>query len=170
MFWKSEMGKVIGASISAPPIYNIFLEVQMAKRKIKSQLGVSIIEFALVLPILLVILAGVIDISIMLYDKAVITNASREGARYGVVLRQPGYASSASIIEYTKTYCANNLITFATTPTSVVVTATPSVPNPQFGDTLNVTVSYTYTDLFLHNFINHLPQYTINSTTVMTYE
>ena len=45
------------------------------------QRGAAVVEFALILPILLILLVGTIDASLALYDKAVITNASREGAR-----------------------------------------------------------------------------------------
>lgn len=47
-----------------------------------SNRGVSAVEFALVLPLLLVILFGIIEFGLVLYNQAVITNASREGARY----------------------------------------------------------------------------------------
>jgi hypothetical protein len=55
--------------------------------KIASQKGAALVEFAIVLPILLVLLFGIIDFSILLYNKASITNASREGARAGIVFR-----------------------------------------------------------------------------------
>ncbi len=55
--------------------------------KIKSENGASAVEFALVLPLLLVLVFGIIEFSIFLYDKAVITNASREGAQAGDVAR-----------------------------------------------------------------------------------
>jgi Flp pilus assembly protein TadG len=59
------------------------------EKKCKSQKGAAVIEFALILPILLLLLLGTIDGSLALYDKAVITNASREGARAGIVARNP---------------------------------------------------------------------------------
>lgn len=128
------------------------------------------IEFALVLPILLLLVAGTIDVSILFYDKAVITNASREGARYGVAsFPVTGYPTSAQVIAYATAYCSNYLISFDNTAT-VTVTATPSSGSPALGDTLTVTVNYTYTDLLLHNFISHGQLYTLGSTTVMTYE
>lgn len=142
----------------------------MVPRKIKMQSGLSMIEFTLILPILLVLLVGIIDISVMLYDKAVITHASREGARYGVVLRTPTYASSASVIAYTQAYTTGKLITFTSTPSTPVILATPSVSVPQFGDQLTVSISYTFTDLLLHYFINHSPQYVLTSSTTMSYE
>ncbi|HKK00735.1 MAG TPA: TadE/TadG family type IV pilus assembly protein, partial [Desulfuromonadales bacterium] len=59
--------------------------------KRRHERGASAVEFALVLPLLLVILFGIIEFGFILYDKAMITNASREGARAGIVLYTPGY-------------------------------------------------------------------------------
>jgi len=50
-----------------------------------TQKGVVIVEFALILPLFVVLTFGVIEFSLMIYDKAIITNASREAARSGIV-------------------------------------------------------------------------------------
>lgn len=138
--------------------------------RLKKERANALLEFAFVLPVLLLLIIGTVELSILFYDKAVITNASREGARYGIALRTPSYPTASQIIAYTQSYCQNHLITFSTTPTDVNVTVTASSPSPKFGDTLTVVVRYTYTDLVLHNFINHGNQYTLTATSVMTYE
>jgi Flp pilus assembly protein TadG len=43
------------------------------------------VEFALVLPLFLILLFGVVEFGLIMYAKGVVTQASREGARYGVV-------------------------------------------------------------------------------------
>ena len=53
------------------------------------QRGAETVEFAIILPILLIILFGIMEYGIVLYDKAVITNASREGARSGIAYKCP---------------------------------------------------------------------------------
>jgi hypothetical protein len=55
------------------------------KKKVKDQNGTAIVEFAIVLPILFLFVLGIIEFGALLYDKAVITNASREGARTAIV-------------------------------------------------------------------------------------
>jgi Flp pilus assembly protein TadG len=50
--------------------------------------GQSLVEFAVVLPVFLLILAGILDFGLGLYSQMTIINASREGARLGVV--EPG--------------------------------------------------------------------------------
>jgi Flp pilus assembly protein TadG len=113
--------------------------------------GGALIEFALVLPIMTLLLVGVIETSVLLYDKAIITNASREGARYGVMLKNPYYTMTA-VQSYTSTYLSGKLLTFGAA-TSATVTATPSATPQKTGDLLTVTITYPYSYLVLHNFI-----------------
>jgi len=47
--------------------------------------GASAVEFAIVLPLFLLFIFGIIEFGIIMYDKAMITNASREGARFGIL-------------------------------------------------------------------------------------
>ena len=58
-------------------------------QKIRSETGTSAVEFALILPLLVIILFGIIEFGIALYRQAVLTNASREGARLGIVQSIP---------------------------------------------------------------------------------
>lgn len=134
----------------------------------KNQTGQAIVEFALVLPLLLILIFGVMEFGILLYDKAVITNASREAARYGIVLRNPNY-TKAQIEAYAEAYCLNNLISFGG---STNATANATVPaSPSFGDQLTVQVSFTYTYLALPKFAAPLGgTIQLNSVSVMTYE
>ena len=50
--------------------------------------GQSLVEFAVVLPVFLLILAGILDFGLGLYSQMTVINAAREGARLGVV--EPG--------------------------------------------------------------------------------
>lgn len=51
----------------------------------KKQLGQSMVEFALVLPLFMILVLAIVDFGWALRCYIVTTNASREGARYGVV-------------------------------------------------------------------------------------
>ena len=50
-------------------------------KKLRSESGASAVEFALLLPVLMMILFGIIEFGLALYRQAILTNASREGAR-----------------------------------------------------------------------------------------
>ncbi|MEO5823186.1 MAG: TadE/TadG family type IV pilus assembly protein [Vicinamibacteraceae bacterium] len=58
--------------------------------RVRSQSGAELVEFALVLPILLLVFGGIVDFGLLLQRQQVITNAAREGARIAVL---PGYTS-----------------------------------------------------------------------------
>jgi hypothetical protein len=53
----------------------------------RGERGSAAVEFAIVLPILVLVLFGVVDFSIAMYDKTIVTSASREGARFGAMFR-----------------------------------------------------------------------------------
>lgn len=126
------------------------------------QTGIAAVEFALILPVLLVILFGIINFGIYMYDKAVITNASREGARAGIIsvvsgkglggsecaeinAGNSGISTAQCVVN---NYVANNLVTFGT-PT-LTVTASHSgtgcsiTPLPVGSNSCKLTVNVTY--------------------------
>ena len=75
------------------------------------QKGAAALEFALVLPLLVLLTFGIIEFSLLLYNKAMLTNASREGARAGIVFSDPR-ADDAYIKTKVEAYCSTYLITF----------------------------------------------------------
>ena len=128
--------------------------------------GTALIEFSLVLPILLAIIFGIIEFSIVFYDKAIITNASREAARAGIAYTIPR-RTTAQIQALAVAYCGNSLISFssATSPT-VTVTGTGVT-----GTSLEVKVSYTYHGLLLGDLISAITgSMDLVATTTMLYE
>ena len=60
----------------------------LTRRRWADERGTEVIEFAVVLPLLLLILTGIIDFGLLLQRYQVVTNAAREGARVAVL---PGY-------------------------------------------------------------------------------
>ncbi len=138
-------------------------------KKLRCQKGVAAIEFAIVLPVLMIIVFGIIEFGLLMYDKQVITNASREGARIGI---SDAVVSDADIEAVVDNYIANNLITFGSTPTSPVTTIVPGGDRTgmgmEFGDDLAVTVTYNYDFLILPGFVAGLAGVqTLATTTVM---
>ncbi|WP_234824939.1 TadE/TadG family type IV pilus assembly protein [Cupriavidus necator] len=134
--------------------------------KMKNQKGVAAVEFALVLPLFLLITFGIIEFSLALYDQAVITNASREAARYGIVLTKP---SALQIQQVATNYCSNHLISFGTGGnTCPSGNITVAGDGGQYGTPLTVTVKYQFTPLALGNLISPLSgALSLSATTVM---
>ena len=63
----------------------------------KSEKGQSLIEFALVLPILLLLVLGMLEYGWMLNAKISVTAAAREGARASSVIREGEQCSSDAV-------------------------------------------------------------------------
>jgi Flp pilus assembly protein TadG len=117
---------------------------------IKSEKGVSAVEFALIAPLLFVLTFGIIEFSILLFDKAVVTNASREAARAAIVYNtktspvtyQP--IAESEVKKVVQTYTDKYLINLG--GTSVPITTVNYIPGAtaeSHGD-VRVTVSYEY--------------------------
>lgn len=139
-------------------------QVQMTHR----QRGAAVVEFALILPILLILLVGTIDASLALYDKAVITNASREGARAGIVARNPSL-SDAQIQQIVQNYLQGALVSLGSTSALPAVQIQKGIWN---GDpTLQVTVRYTFQGVGLGSLFDSLGKpWVLQSSTMMVYE
>lgn len=83
------------------------------KIKPNKQRGVAAVEFAIVLPLLLFLFIGIVEFGIAYYNKQVLTNASREGARAGIVDGIKVNVQDEVYIEGTiKDYALDRLITF----------------------------------------------------------
>ncbi|MBR8346349.1 TadE/TadG family type IV pilus assembly protein [Burkholderia ambifaria] len=140
----------------------------MNQRHWKTQRGVAVVEFALVLPLLLLILFGIIEFGLLMFDQAVITNASREGARAGIVLKTPK-ASVSDIQSVVLNYCQSHLISLGGTSSPTVTV--PSGQGGTFGTPLTVTVTYQFAGLALGSLISPLSRLlTLTATTVMNNE
>jgi Flp pilus assembly protein TadG len=119
--------------------------------KHNSQRGAAAVEFSIICMLLLLLVFGIIEFSILLYDKAVITNASREGARAGIVYAMDRSSSTvrAAARAAALTYCADNLISFG--GGSPVPGVSIESSGTTAGNQLRVTVTYPYTFLVFPN-------------------
>ena len=121
--------------------------------KLKNQRGASAVEFAVVLFPLVLLVFGIIDFGFLLYDKAMLTNASREGARAGIVAPSgtpPTRLSDTDIRDIVKNYLSsgNSLIPPKNPfPDGNIIINKP--PSPVFGNDLTVIVTYHYNYFFL---------------------
>jgi Flp pilus assembly protein TadG len=138
----------------------------------RNQKGAAMVEFALVLPLLLLIVFGIIEFSLVMYDKAVITNASREGARAGIVLASPK-ATTAQIQQVVANYCNNYLISLGSSANTCPA-ANVNVTGAQgtFGTPLTVSVTYNFSGLALGSMFNPLngSALALSATTTMNNE
>ncbi|MCX7884744.1 MAG: pilus assembly protein [Caloramator sp.] len=95
--------------------------------------GQALVEFAIMLPVFIFILAGIIEFGIMLNSYLTIQNASREGARYGIM-----GSNDTDIIQ----------VVYATSPNldenKMSIEITPQDSIRKSGDRVTVKVTYNY--------------------------
>jgi hypothetical protein len=131
-------------------------------RCIRSRKGSVLVEFALILPVFLALLFGVVSFSAALYNKTVLTMATREGARAGVLFvanRTDAIIRSSAALEASRV-CKNNLISFGAPVNAVISTnSTPTQDN-----ILTVSASIDFTGIFI------VPGLVIASQTTMRLE
>lgn len=146
--------------------------------------GAAAVEFALVAPLLLLLLTGAVEYGLIFYNQHIITNASREAARFGIVSRIPRY-SQTEMLAIVDNYVGNRLISFGAGPSVTVVTtsidgdsgtaATPNSTTAAFGDSLQVAVTFQYDFLIFPNLSRYFSgdredSLSLSAVTVMRYE
>ena len=105
--------------------------------------GAVLIEFALVLPLLLLLLAGMFDVGFAFQRYQAVTNAAREGARMAVL---PGYSTS-DVEDRVRAY-----LTASGVPGTPAIAVTPVTITPTGGALftamqVNVQVNHVFTIL-----------------------
>jgi Flp pilus assembly protein TadG len=114
-----------------------------SRRRRGDRRGQSLVEFAVVFPVFILLLAGMVDFGLALFSNVTIINAAREGARLGVTLQPWNQAAVDSRV----TAMAEGLNT-----ADLSVSSTCAKPNGSgvacssavAGDSVRVQVDYTY--------------------------
>lgn len=139
--------------------------------------GAAAVEFALVISILLMVVAGIIDFGHAWYMQHVITNASREGARYGII-----YITDANGVRITPSALSPTISSYLLTtyklPTLLPADASPIITVGGAGYTsttkgapLEVKVTAKKTWFIVAGFVPGMPNTrTLTATTVMLIE
>ena len=115
---------------------------------IKDQKGGALIEFAIALIFLVPLAIGIIEFGLLVYNKHIIANASREGVRAGIVSGE-GHSVDADIKDIVKNYCSQRLIDFnGTSLADADIVLTPQTyaarQSAGFGSDFTVEVTYDY--------------------------
>lgn len=131
----------------------------MVKRALKSNKGQALVEMAFVLPILLLVLMGIVEFGRILNSYLIITNASREGARY-------------SAIHSTNTQITSVIgsLTATLDQSKLKITITPSEANRITGSSAEVRIDYDI-DIITPIISNIVPDpFRVTAQTVMRVE
>jgi Flp pilus assembly protein TadG len=112
----------------------------------RSESGAEIVEFALAVPFLLMLIAGIVDVARLFQSFEVATNAAREAARLASL---PGYdvsdyaAAKGRVAAYMAVGGATGSHSTDITPVTIPVGGGATA------DAVQVTVSYTHDFMFL---------------------
>jgi Flp pilus assembly protein TadG len=124
--------------------------------------GVAAVELAICLPILILLVCGSIEFGLLFYNQQVITNASREGVRAGIVAE----AETTDIIQIVENYCNGRMINLNGANELQADAVTVSAPDGD--DDLTVSVIYDYN--FLFGGILGFTDKTLSAQTIMRME
>ena len=121
------------------------LKLIRARRK-NGEKGQALVEFALLVPIFLLLLFAVVDFGMGFYSWITVTNADREGARLGAVHAPLNVASSPCFGKASLDQCIEDRVRDASDltneATKMTVTITNATGNP--GQSVVVKVDYDY--------------------------
>lgn len=133
-------------------------------KRLKNEKGQSLVETALVLPIIILLFCGIADTGWIMANQLVAENGCREGARLGaVVASDANYQSeiSSRVIAVTPNYSHSGLH---------VTTTLTSPSKPAQGD-VQVTVTFTFRLLTpMAQIVLGKQNYTATSTCIMKAE
>jgi Flp pilus assembly protein TadG len=102
-------------------------------RSLRNHKGQALVEFALVLPILILLIMGIVQFGLVINSYLTIQNASREAARAGII------GTSDVDIKNLIITTSNSL-----EAEDLTVSITPNESNRVSGETLSVKLSYNY--------------------------
>lgn len=128
----------------------------------RSESGTAAVEFALLLPLLVILLFGIIEFGIALYRQAILTNASREGARVGIVQSTPPI-TTAQINAAIDIYLTSAGITPGNVTRTIIPGATTGAP-------VRVTLVLPYTYAVLPGLTGITPNINLTAWTEMRHE
>lgn len=96
------------------------------KRAVKDERGQDLVEFALVVPIILLLFLGIIEFGIIVFRYNTVSNAAREGARYGIVHPKDTGTSTCAAASAGMVVAACNLTTGLVSSSTHVTATNPA--------------------------------------------
>ena len=142
----------------------------------RNQKGAAAVELAVLLPFLALLVFGTIEFALLMFNWQVVVNASREGARAGIIGYGADRETDTEISGIVNYYCTDNslfLVTFDHVGDGPVTTVSPASracgSGVSRGDNLTVQVVYDYYFL-LPNLLGFGTKMGITASTTMKME
>lgn len=166
--------------------YPFFRQIQSLTKTRKA--GASIVEFAIILPLFFALVFGIIEFGILMFNKAMLTNASRNAARLATLYKFPHKTvdeveggtlkvileddTEITIGNWIEQYCNNHLFSLVEgSSCSATITvsnnAGGSVDIVDSGEEIAVEITYPFKFLLLSYIFD---DYTLKARSVMRAE
>jgi Flp pilus assembly protein TadG len=136
----------------------LILTQRRSLRRSKRGRGQALVEFALVIPVFLLVLSGILDFGFLLYSRMTVINAAREGAHAVITLIGPTTTTTIPTKAQDRVISSASGSGMGLTTGQVAVTCVAiktsgscnftSASGAQSGDAVSVTVTYPYKSFF----------------------
>jgi Flp pilus assembly protein TadG len=142
-------------------------------RRGRQSAGQALVEFAIVVPLFVLLLAGIIDFGLGLYSYMTVITSAREGGRLAVTACSAGPCTT--VVKARVASVSGNMVTTSNVTMSCYTAADTTFASPYncdtapvpFGDAVRVAVSYTYKMIWPLAFGTQIP---LTSTITMLVE
>jgi Flp pilus assembly protein TadG len=124
--------------------------------RVRSERGAELVEFALTLPLLLLLVLGIIEFGFLFQEYEVVTNAAREGARVGALIPSAQYTTTEAEARITDYMQAGGLDMTQATPAPTVTTAQVAITGTTKCFTaVTATATYQHQVPFISGIMNY---------------
>jgi Flp pilus assembly protein TadG len=143
-------------------------------RRGKARRGAVLVEFVFVMFLLIILIFGIIEVSLVMKNQATVAQAAREAARSASVGSQPNVANQRAITTATGITLHNNNVVLEKSTnngqswTTLQTTGSPVTNDAAVGDLVRATVTYTHS--LVTGFIYSGGSKQLTSTVVMRRE
>lgn len=129
------------------------------KRISSGERGSQIVELAIITPVLMLLILGMVDMAALYRTHQILNNATREGARFAIVKEHLGKTPEIQqvVVDYFNSRLNADSAQRALTTADVVVDQSQFVPTASgiYLHTSRVTVTYNYNLLYLPRFYSN---------------
>lgn len=108
-----------------------------------SERGAAAVEFALVVPVLIVMIFGMVDMGMAINAQAIVSNAAREGAR-AASFNGANVTATTTVVTSATKYLIGTAPTTTITCQAIGTATTIACSSASPGDSVVVQVNYTY--------------------------
>jgi TadE-like protein len=114
------------------------------RRRGKRSRGQSLVEFAIIFPVLMVVLLAIFDLGRLVFAYNDITNAAREGARVGIINQTTGTIKNEVINQATSLNLTSGDVTVTYVDADNPANPCPNIPPTKLDCLVVVSVDYDW--------------------------